>query len=150
MGTMASRPLGRFAIAAFILLWILFAFNFIGSGYEDDKWYSQPVDKLKQWTSNYTEALSSLHETPEGDDDGVPISYQLDVPPKAGCEDLVGGLQLRLIEEYSKLLKGIRHVNMWGYLGGSHVTLNCLYNTDILQRRRTKAMQQFGPLNRCF
>lgn len=59
---------------------------------------------------------------PEGASKGVanskvPISLQLDVPVSVGCESLVQDLQLRLISEYRKLLKGIRYANIWGYLG---------------------------------
>jgi hypothetical protein len=45
-----------------------------------------------------------------------PISYDLNTPPSIGCEAVVSDLQLRLVEAYSQLLMGIRHVNIWGYL----------------------------------
>ncbi|KAF2104266.1 hypothetical protein NA57DRAFT_62889 [Rhizodiscina lignyota] len=107
MGAWANRPLGRIAVGAFILLWIIFAFAFLGGRYSDQEWYSQSVDRFKAWTSsNYTEVLESAQQEIEDEN----------IAPKVGCEVLVSDLQLRLLEEYSQLLKGIRHVNIWGYL----------------------------------
>ncbi|KAL6887167.1 hypothetical protein HDV57DRAFT_488199 [Trichoderma longibrachiatum] len=44
------------------------------------------------------------------------ISYDLTVPPSIGCEDIVNDLQQKLIQAYSKSLKGVRYANIWGYL----------------------------------
>jgi hypothetical protein len=44
------------------------------------------------------------------------ITYDLTTPPSTGCEDLVNDLQQQLIRTYSKLLKGVRYANIWGYL----------------------------------
>ena len=44
------------------------------------------------------------------------ISYDLTTPPSTGCEALVNDLQQQLIRTYSKLLKGVRYANIWGYL----------------------------------
>lgn len=44
------------------------------------------------------------------------ISYDVTTPPTVGCEDLVNDLQQELIRSYSKLLKGVRYANIWGYL----------------------------------
>lgn len=141
---MASRPLGRAALGAFILLWIFFAFAFLGGQKE---WYPETVnnfndkvkDQFNSWTSTYDsssneeeaeaefvppvnasiggleESLQDAESKPEPVSN-LPISYQLDVPPKVGCESVVSGLQLRLISEYAKLLKGVRYANIWGYL----------------------------------
>lgn len=46
----------------------------------------------------------------------VPISYDKTTPPSTGCEAVVVAAQQRLIAEYQQLLKGIRYVNIWGYL----------------------------------
>jgi exopolysaccharide biosynthesis predicted pyruvyltransferase EpsI len=46
----------------------------------------------------------------------VPISYDKTTPPSTGCEAVVNAAQHRLISEYQQLLKGIRYVNVWGYL----------------------------------
>lgn len=47
---------------------------------------------------------------------GNGISYQLDIPVSVGCEAKVNELQQRLIQEYTRLLRGIRYANIWGYL----------------------------------
>lgn len=209
LSSMASKPFGRMAIGAFVLLWIFFAFALLGGQKE---WYSGSVDKFKEWTSTSYSSLNNATEFPNEDDaeqdeelqneleesmegsataspppekpmqsppksvleesedevpeqtqskttsqatstvvamsfppseqaakptgepassseddpveafatgsnSSLPISYQLDVPPKVGCESLVQDLQLRLITEYRKLLKGVRYANIWGYLG---------------------------------
>jgi hypothetical protein len=44
------------------------------------------------------------------------LSYDVTTPPTAGCEDLVNDLQQELIRSYSKVLKGVRYANIWGYL----------------------------------
>lgn len=44
------------------------------------------------------------------------ISYDLTTPPSIGCEDIVNDLQQKLIQAYSKSLKGVRYANIWGYL----------------------------------
>jgi exopolysaccharide biosynthesis predicted pyruvyltransferase EpsI len=46
----------------------------------------------------------------------VPISYDKTTPPSTGCEAVVNAAQHKLISEYQQLLKGIRYVNVWGYL----------------------------------
>ncbi|KAH0405719.1 hypothetical protein KCU90_g24800, partial [Aureobasidium melanogenum] len=46
----------------------------------------------------------------------VPISYDKTTPPSTGCEAVVNAAQQKLISEYQQLLKGIRYVNVWGYL----------------------------------
>jgi len=45
------------------------------------------------------------------------IAYKVNTPLTVGCEGIVTALQLKLIERYSDLLKGIRYANLWGYLG---------------------------------
>jgi hypothetical protein len=44
------------------------------------------------------------------------ISYDITTPPSIGCEDIVNDLQQKLIQAYSKSLKGVRYANIWGYL----------------------------------
>ena len=44
------------------------------------------------------------------------ISFDLDTPPTAGCEEIVNDLQQKLIIAYTKRLEGIRYANIWGYL----------------------------------
>ncbi|KEQ62474.1 uncharacterized protein M437DRAFT_35371, partial [Aureobasidium melanogenum CBS 110374] len=46
----------------------------------------------------------------------LPISYDKTTPPSTGCEAVVNAAQQKLISEYQQLLKGIRYVNVWGYL----------------------------------
>jgi exopolysaccharide biosynthesis predicted pyruvyltransferase EpsI len=46
----------------------------------------------------------------------VPISYDKTTPPTVGCESIVRGLQRKIIEAYQVQLKGIRYVNVFGYL----------------------------------
>ena len=114
----SAGPISRIAICAFIVLWIFFSVGLLGGRYRHSGLYSSSVDKLKTWSSNTTRPLSATEKDEEKEKgQPVPISYNLEVPPKTGCERVVGDLQLRLIAEYSKLLKGIRHVNLWGYLG---------------------------------
>ncbi len=103
----ASRPLSRLAIGACVLFWIFHSFSLRGGGYG--------VDRFKTLVSNYTATLSIPGHV--ADEQQLPISYNLDVPPEAGCEKLVDDLRLQLITTYTRLLKGIRHVNLWGYLG---------------------------------
>lgn len=119
LASMASKPLCRVATGAFILLWIFFAFAFMGGRYSGNDWYNDSVDKFKQWTSNYTDGAELMDngESYEEVQPEIPISYNLDIAPKIGCEDVVADLQQRLITAYAELLKGIRHVNIWGYLG---------------------------------
>jgi hypothetical protein len=45
------------------------------------------------------------------------IVYDINKPLSVGCEKVVSSLQLKLINDYSEILKGIRYVNIWGYLG---------------------------------
>lgn len=40
-------------------------------------------------------------------------------PPSIGCEAVVSDLQRRIVEVYAPLFEGIRHINMFGYLGMS-------------------------------
>lgn len=44
------------------------------------------------------------------------ISYDLTTAPSVGCEDIVNDLQQKLIQAYTKSLKGVRYANIWGYL----------------------------------
>lgn len=46
-----------------------------------------------------------------------PVSYDKTTPPGTGCEAIVAKSQSLLIEAYTKYFKGIRYVNLWGYLG---------------------------------
>lgn len=46
-------------------------------------------------------------------------TYDKTTPPSTGCEGVVGDLQARIIEAYAPLFEGIRHINMFGYLGKS-------------------------------
>lgn len=111
LASIASRPLCRLALGAVLLLWLLFAFAFLGNRYSNaGGWYSASLDRFRQWTANYTSKL-------DGGSTAVPISYNLDVAPTVGCEAVVDELQHRLIEAYSGLFKGIRYANIWGYLG---------------------------------
>jgi len=116
LSSMLSRPLGRVVVGTFILLSIFFIFAFIG-GKED--WYSDSADKLNAWSPIFDDVPidSPNIEADQELTKKIPISYNLKVPPRVGCEPIVEDLQLRLITEYSKLLKGIRYANIWGYLG---------------------------------
>lgn len=138
LASMASKPLCRVATGAFILLWIFFAFAFMGGRYSGNDWYNESVDKFKQWTSNYTDSADGAESLmPEEDlQPDIPISYNLDIAPKIGCEDVVSDLQQRLITAYAELLKGIRHVNIWGYLGSYSSTFSSKLNADLLRNRK--------------
>lgn len=50
-------------------------------------------------------------------------TYDKTTPPSTGCETVVSDLQRRIIEAYSPLFEGIRHINMFGYLGESFISL---------------------------
>lgn len=62
----------------------------------------------------------------------VAVSYDKLTPPTVGCESIVHDLQEKLLSEYQEILKGIRYVNVWGYLGALHtlplLTLHCRSN----------------------
>jgi len=96
----SGKPESRYlAFGVFIVLWIFFAFTFLGSRHGS-------ADGFRQWTG--------LSSSPDGE---VPISYNLQIPPKIGCEAVVRDLQEKLIDSYSDILKGIRYANLWGYMG---------------------------------
>jgi hypothetical protein len=99
LSTAAGKPEGRIAIGAFFVLWLFFAFTFLGGR-------DGSTDSLKAWTGYSSSPAVKL-----------PISYNLQVPPKVGCEAVVNDLQSRLIESYADILKGVRYANIWGYLG---------------------------------
>lgn len=112
---MVSKPMRR-VVGGIALLLVFFVLT-IHLRYDNKKeWYPGWVDTLETWTAelpaeNYTQAVTSSSVSE------LPISYNLLVPPKIGCEAVVNDLQLRLVQAYSELLEGIRYVNLWGYLG---------------------------------
>jgi len=108
---LAGRGAGRVAVVVVVFIWVIAAFAFLGGRY-NPQWYDagkQQLDRLKEYggslTSNNGTSVKSA------------VSYNLNKPPTTGCPDIVGKLQLRLIEAYSEMLRGIRYVNLWGYLG---------------------------------
>jgi hypothetical protein len=115
---MGSKPMRR-VIGGVALLFVFFLLSPLLKFDKKEEWQSgwaDKLDKLETWTANipvenYTHLFTS---SPKSE---LSISYDLSVPPKIGCEAVVSSLQLRLIEAYSELLEGVRHVNLWGYLG---------------------------------
>lgn len=115
---LAGRGLGRITLIAVFFIWIVGAFLFLGGRYNKE-WYNAGAEQLEK-LKEYGTALTSGNETstePAAGQSGKAISYDLTRPPSTGCENIVSKLQLRLIESYSRMLGGIRHVNIWGYLG---------------------------------
>lgn len=95
---------GRVTIAVAALL-ITFAVILVAQGSDTIK--SSLPNTESFWPS------SGVGSSSESNKD---ISYDLTTPPSTGCEDLVNDLQQRLIQAYSKRLKGVRYANIWGYL----------------------------------
>ncbi|KAF2095794.1 hypothetical protein NA57DRAFT_78574 [Rhizodiscina lignyota] len=102
---MALPPRFRIALAAALLIVALFLTRLI-------------------WTNNIgTSSISSyvpkIHDSwrPSPPKPKIPVSYDKTTPPSIGCEDVVVGLQKKVIEAYAKELKGIRYANIFGYLG---------------------------------
>lgn len=89
------------AIVGLVVVSIVF------SGGGDTHWYDERVGRLNKVHGG--ERTSSTQ--------AKNISFDLSKPPTIGCEAIVSRLQLRLIEAYSEMLRGIRYVNLWGYLG---------------------------------
>lgn len=100
---MGSRTPATFAVAGCVLI-ILILTVFMSSS-------EQGQDKLRQLKQNIPLFSSEHSNEPQ-----QPVSFDLSKPPTVGCEDVVSKLQLRLIEAYSQMLKGVRYVNLWGYL----------------------------------
>ena len=44
-------------------------------------------------------------------------TYDKNTPPSTGCEAVVSDLQSKIIKAYGPVFEGIRHINMFGYLG---------------------------------
>ena len=63
---------------------------------------------------------------------GPAMSCDKTTPPGTGCEEVVSSLQRLLIEGYTPLFEGIRHVNVWGYLGEFGI---CLLVADAGEAR---------------
>jgi hypothetical protein len=60
-----------------------------------------------------------------------PVSYDKTTPPGIGCEAIVAKSQALLIEAYTKYFRGIRYVNIWGYLGKQTAKRVGLYLTTV-------------------
>lgn len=102
----AGRILGAGSAAAVIALlcWTT------GMGSETTR-----ADFARQ-VSNLGEAAGRMYAAPPP----VPAvvdTYDKGTPPSTGCEAVVSDLQRRIIEAYAPVFEGIRHINMFGYLG---------------------------------
>jgi len=91
--------------------------DYISSPFSSDK--DEAQHNTTQQISSVT-TTSSAAEAPSATVpavvSNVPISYDKTTPPSTGCEAVVNAAQQKLISEYQQLLKGIRYVNVWGYL----------------------------------
>lgn len=100
----AFVPFGRITLVVLALL-IAFAFVLVAQSntITNSQAFRTGTDKLWNTLGNGNRRTAN-------------ISYDLSIPPVAGCEDIVNDLQQQLIQRYSVLFKGIRHANIWGYL----------------------------------
>ncbi|KAI5267737.1 hypothetical protein E4T47_07985 [Aureobasidium subglaciale] len=85
------------------------------SSYKDEAQNNSTRQATSSATSS-TSALATASASVPVATSNVPISYDKTTPPSTGCEAVVNAAQQRLISEYQQLLKGIRYVNVWGYL----------------------------------
>jgi hypothetical protein len=101
----AFVPFGRITLVVVALL-LAFAFVLVAqsSSITSSSAFRTGTDSL--WTTFGGDKSSKRKD----------ISFDLSIPPVAGCEDIVNDLQQKLIQRYSVLFKGVRHANIWGYL----------------------------------
>lgn len=71
-------------------------------------------------------------------------TYDKTSPPGTGCEAVVSNLQTRIIEAYSPLFEGIRHINMFGYLGASEISPSLLPFRFSRRRRHYRRRADHG------
>ncbi|KAI5236890.1 hypothetical protein E4T43_08335 [Aureobasidium subglaciale] len=86
------------------------------SSYKDEAQNSSTQQPMSSVASPSTSASATASAPVPAATSNVPISYDKTTPPSTGCEAVVNAAQQRLISEYQQLLKGIRYVNVWGYL----------------------------------
>lgn len=96
--------------AAIITLLCWFSGIGVGIGSESSR-----ADLVRQ-VSNLSSGVSKAYAPKV-----VVDTYDKSSPPGTGCAEVVSDLQTRIIEAYSPLFEGIRHINMFGYLGMSSV-----------------------------
>ncbi|THX36696.1 hypothetical protein D6D10_06450 [Aureobasidium pullulans] len=89
--------------------------DFVSSPFSSYKDEAQN-NSTQQAASSTTSASAAASSTVPAVVSNVPISYDKTTPPSTGCEAVVNAAQQKLISEYQQLLKGIRYVNIWGYL----------------------------------
>ena len=73
----------------------------------------QQVSNLSSGVGKYATGSTSTSTTTTE----LVDTYDKTSPPGTGCEPVVADLQRRVIEAYGPLFEGIRHINMFGYLG---------------------------------
>ncbi|KAI5196390.1 hypothetical protein E4T39_07817 [Aureobasidium subglaciale] len=86
------------------------------SSYKDETQNNSTQQATSSVASSSTSASATASASVPAATSNVPISYDKTTPPSTGCEAVVNAAQQRLISEYQQLLKGIRYVNVWGYL----------------------------------
>jgi hypothetical protein len=121
----ASRKLTVYLVTG---TFIAGTFLILSQFYSADGITQQPISyNVKPETATASKVAND--DTPEGVGAGtipivsapttpaVDISYDLTTPPSVGCVDVVNRNRNQLTEIYTRELKGIRYVNMHGYLG---------------------------------
>lgn len=86
------------------------------SSYKDEAQNNTTQQTSSVSTTSSASASAAPSATVPAVVSNVPISYDKTTPPSTGCEAVVNAAQQKLISEYQQLLKGIRYVNVWGYL----------------------------------
>ncbi|KAH7141463.1 hypothetical protein B0J13DRAFT_445568 [Dactylonectria estremocensis] len=106
---LSSNPFGRLTYVVVALV-ISFSLVLIARGTTGVPAFHIPESIWHPtWSENATDIIPDSSNVTD-------ISYDLNTVPSIGCEDIVNDLQQRLIQAYSKRLKGIRYANIWGYL----------------------------------
>jgi hypothetical protein len=82
----------------------------IGEGTELHKQLNAGISNLN---------IGTPHLYPTTSAPKVVDTYDKTTPPSTGCEEIVSDLQSRIIKAYGPVFEGIRHINMFGYLGTS-------------------------------
>jgi hypothetical protein len=82
----------------------------IGEGSEFQKQLNAGISNLP---SSFSPSTSSKEVVKVID------TYDKTTPPSTGCEAVVSDLQSKIIKAYGPVFEGIRHINMFGYLGMS-------------------------------
>jgi hypothetical protein len=78
----------------------------IGEGSEFQKQLNAGISNLPSSFSSSQKEVVKVIDT-----------YDKTTPPSTGCEAVVSDLQSKIIKAYGPVFEGIRHINMFGYLG---------------------------------